>query len=140
MTNSIAACANRQHPKAFVRKFTLAEFLAASTANTLKIAMPIGAVITGGSVTTVTASNIGSSPTDLLDVGYSGALEAYKADINLEATAGTRVALVPTGYVHTSSTPDLILTRTPSTADATALEILVEFTYVQLDSGDFTQD
>lgn len=136
MANSIANFCARQEALSFVRKITLAEFLAAETANTLKIALPVNAIITSGSVTVLTASVVTGS--DLLDVGYAGSLEAYKADISLEATATTQ--LVPTGYTHLATTSDLILTRTPAAADATSLEILVEFTYVVLGRVECTQD
>lgn len=134
MANTIARCANRQRTMSFIETLQLADFTGNS--NVIDIAVPVGAVITRGSVTVKVVGN--GTGTDLLDVGYLGTLEAYKADINLEALGLT--ALVPTGYAHTSSTNYIRLTRTPGGSDATTLTVQVEFDYLVEGKGDFTQD
>ena len=136
MANTRAEDCNRQNPISFVADYDLADFV--DNSNTIKIALPVGAVIQRGSVTLL--NNANTTGTDVLDVGYTGALEAYKADINLKGTDGTVTALVPTGYKHLATTSDLILTRAAADTAATAMEIRVEFTYVVMGKGDLTQD
>lgn len=134
MANTIAANCNRQNVKSFVAEYSLTDFTGNS--NTINISLPIGAVIKRGSVTVTDNSDAGTS--DVLDVGYSGTLNAYKNDIDLKTAALT--ALVPTGYKHLDTTDDLILTRVPVGTAATGLGVLVEFDYVVVGAGDFTQD
>lgn len=134
MANTRAEDCNRQNPVAFIGEYSLADFT--DNSNTINIALPQGAVITRGSVTVTDNSDAGT--TDVLDVGYTGTLNAYKNDIDLKTAALT--ALVPTGYKHTSSTPALILTRVPVGTAATGLEVRVEFEYLVVGKGDLTQD
>lgn len=133
MSNTINACAGRQNVASFSRTFSLADFV--DNSNSISIALPINAVITRGSVTHRTNSNAGTS--DELDVGYTGSLEAYKANIN-QKTA-TITALVPTGHKHTADDDNLILTRT-AVGTTTALSVFVEFDYIVEGRVDFTQD
>ena len=65
------------------------------------IDLPIGAVVVEGEVIVTEAFN--STSTDVLDVGYAGTGNAYKNDANIHTTG--LVALVPTGYQHTATTP-----------------------------------
>ena len=62
------------------------------------IDLPPNAVITSGQTVTTEAWN--STTSDVLDVGDSGSQNRYLNDGNIRAL-GARVALVPTGYVHT---------------------------------------
>lgn len=96
------------------------------------IDLPIGAVITGGSVVVSEAFN--STSTDVLDVGYEGSGNAYKNDANIHATG--LVALVPTGKVHDADTPAVTVTwasggGTPTTGKA---RLTVEY-YVEKRTG-----
>lgn len=134
MSNTIASCCNRQRPSAFIKTFVLADFV--DNSNSISIAMPVGAVVVGGGVTVKVVGN--GTGTDLLDVGYTGALEAYKANVDLETLGFT--ALVPTGYAHTATNDTLILTRTAGGSDATTLTVQVNFEYLEEAKGDFTQD
>lgn len=62
------------------------------------IELPPNAIIVGGDVTTTEAWN--STTSDVLDVGDAVSQNRYLNDGNIRALAA-RVALVPTGYVHT---------------------------------------
>lgn len=61
------------------------------------IDLPVGAVITAGTLYTTEAWN--STTSDVLDVGDAVSQNRYLNDGNIRA-AGALVALVPTGYVH----------------------------------------
>ena len=73
------------------------------------MALPVGAVVTGGSVIVDTAFD---AATAVLDVGDVASANRYKNDVNIAATGIT--ALVPTGYVSAGK-PILV---TPVFADA----------------------
>ena len=73
------------------------------------LALPVGAVVTGGSVIVDTAFD---AATAVLDVGDAVLANRYKNDVNVAAAGAT--ALVPTGYVSEGK-PILV---TPVFADA----------------------
>jgi hypothetical protein len=66
--------------------------------------LPVNAVVVSGALVTTEAWN--STTTDVMDVGDATVQNRYLNDGNIRAL-GARVALVPTGFVHTSTQPAL---------------------------------
>lgn len=91
---------NRQMVKVAMVEFAIADIVAG--ADEAAINLPEGSVIIGGDVTTLQAWN--STTSDVLDVGDSGSQNRYLNDGDFRAL-GARVALVPTGYVHSAVGP-----------------------------------
>lgn len=69
-----------------------------SASDVAAIDLPPNAVVVGGDVVTTEAWD--STTSDVLDVGDAASQNRYLNDGNIRALAA-RVALVPTGYVHT---------------------------------------
>ena len=134
MANTNATSCARQEPLAFIRKFTLAEFVAAS--NVIDIAMPVNAVVTSGLITITTAFDSGT--TDVIVIGDSATANRYKTSLDLKTAAAT--AIVPTGYISTAAVNTVRLTRTPVGTAAAAGEVMVNFTYLVLGRTECTQD
>ena len=70
---------------------------------TTAIALPVGAVVVGGSVTVTQVFN--STTSDVLVVGDDSTADRYLSTCNLQALGTT--ALVPTGFIGTASEPFL---------------------------------
>lgn len=87
-----------------------------SGADTAAIDLPRNAVIVGGDVTTTVAFN--SATSDVIDVGDATSQNRYLNDGTVHAAG--RVALVPTGYLHTSSEPAITVRWTGVGAAPTA--------------------
>lgn len=141
MTQLANKLANRQMALVFLYVFTVDDFRSTEggkTANVIDIPMPVDAVLLSGHVAVLDA--IGTTGTDVLDVGDSASANRYKNDINLKSAALT--ALVPTGYRMTSSTDAIRLTRVPADEDAADGDgsIEVALVYAVNGKGGFTQD
>lgn len=138
MTQLANKLANRQMALVFLYVFTVDDFRNAPVENVIDIPMPVDAVLLSGHVAVLDA--IGTTGTDVLDVGDSASANRYKNDINLKSAALT--ALVPTGYRTTSSTNAIRLTRVPADEDAADGDgsIEVALVYAVNGKGGFTQD
>lgn len=138
MTQLANKLANRQMVLALLYVFTVDDFRNAPVENVIDIPMPVDAVLLSGHVAVLDA--IGTTGTDVLDVGDSASANRYKNDINLKSAALT--ALVPTGYRTTSSTDAIRLTRVPADEDAADGDgsIEVALVYAVNGKGGFTQD
>lgn len=138
LTNKLS---NRANVMTLALTIALADFTSTAggkTANVIDIPMPFNAEIVGGGVVVDEAFN--GTGTDVLDIGDSAVANRYNNDINLEAAVGTRVALVPTGFLTTATNSVLRLTRVPGGSDATAGKIRLLVQYVEYDKGLFIQE
>lgn len=110
----------RQYELTAIATITAAEMNESAVA-VKAIALPVGAVVTGGFVVVDTAFD---AATAVLDVGDATTGNRYKNDVNIAALGLTE--LVPTGYVSTGA-PLLV---TPVFADAVtvgALRVIVSY-------------
>lgn len=126
MANTLLKFAERQCPVAGIFAVTLANFVAAS--NVVRIALPVGAIVTGGHLLVKTVAN--TTGTDALTIGDSGSANRYLASTTLKTAA--RTALTLTGFTHTTQL-ELLLTRTPADTAATTLDIEVVVEYLTAD-------
>lgn len=105
--------------------------LTTGTAYTTTLALPVGAVVIGGSVAINTAFNSGTS--DVIVVGDATLANRYVASTDIHTGAATPIPFVPTGFVHTASEAAIKLTWTKvSTApSAGSLNITVSYYVAQ---------
>jgi hypothetical protein len=99
------------------------------------IDLPRNAVVTGGDVVVTTAFN--SATSDVLDVGDASSENRYLNDANL-ASAG-RTALVPTGFVTTSTQPALTVRWVGAGAAPTAGAVRLTVQYYVKGRAAFAQ-
>lgn len=98
------------------------------------IELPGNAIVVSGAVTVITPFNSGTS--DVLDVGDSVTANRYVNDVDIHAAG--RTALVPTGYVTTTS-GDINVTLVSVGAAATAGKVRLEVQYVVGGRAEFSQ-
>lgn len=98
--------------------------------------LPVGAVIVDGSTVTTEAWN--STSTDVLDVGDSGSQNRYLNDGNIRSL-GARVALVPTGKVHTAADNKLTVRWVSGGGTPSTGKVRLEVTYYVLGRAAFSQ-
>lgn len=101
-------------------------------ATILETQLPAGAIVVGGHLNVLAASN--DAGTDVMDVGDATTPARLANDLNLKTT-GLK-ALTPTGYVHqgdATGAPKLRFTRVPQNAGtSTSLDMLVFVQFVVL--------
>ena len=88
--------------------------------------LPGNAVIVSGAQVTTEAWN--STTSDVLDVGDATSATRYLSDGNIRAL-GARVALVPTGFVHSATQPALTVTWTSGGGVPTTGKVRLEVQY-----------
>lgn len=139
MTQLANKIANRQNVMGLLLVFTVDDFRNAPVENRIEIPLPVDAVVLGNSHVAVLDA-IGTTGTDVLDVGDSASDNRYKNNIDLKTAALT--ALVPTGFRTTASNRTLYLTRVPADEDAADGDGLIEvaLTYMVVGKGGFNQD
>lgn len=93
------------------------------------IDVPIGAQLVGGDVTVITPFN--SATSDVGRVGDATSATRYAAsDIDLQAAAGTRVALTLTAFRHTSTEPAVTFRWTGESTAPSAGKVRLTILYV----------
>jgi hypothetical protein len=107
-----------------------------SAADVAAIALPVNAVIVSGSLTTTEAWD--STTSDVMDVGDATTQNRYLNDGNIRALAA-HVALVPTGFVHTSTQPNLTVRWTSGGGTPTTGKVRLAVTYYVKGRSAFTQ-
>ena len=130
---SITMIADRQAPSEAYVDINLADI--ATGVAQAAIQMPINAVVTGGSLVTITAFN--STSTDTLSIGDASSAARYLSGSSIHSTA--LAALVPTGFVTTSTEPNIVVTWTSGGGTPTTGKIRVRVSYIILGRADFTQ-
>lgn len=113
--------------------FKLADLTSAT--DVAAISLPPNAIVVGGDVITTEAWD--STSTDVLDVGDAVTQNRYLNDGNIRALAA-RVALVPTGYVHTGG--DITIRWTSGGGTPTTGKGRLTVHYIIAGRGEFTQD
>lgn len=101
--------------------------LVSATAYSTTIALPVGAVVTGGDVTIVTPFN--SATSDVLDVGDATSGNRYLNDADLQQAGATVIPLVPTGFVVTAGQPVIKVTWTKVGTAPSAGAFTIDVTY-----------
>lgn len=99
--------------------------------------LPGKAVIVSGALVTTEAWN--STTSDVLDVGDASSATRYLTDGNIRAL-GARVALVPTGFVHSATQPALTVTWTSGGGVPTTGKVRLEVQYFVKGRSQFSQD
>jgi hypothetical protein len=99
------------------------------------IALPPGAIIVGGDIVATTAFD--STSTDVVDIGYAGSENAYKNDASVRTAI--RTALIPTGYEHTASTPNVRVTWVSGGGTPAAGAFRLTVHYIVRDRAAFSQ-
>jgi len=125
----------RQCPVAAFVDINLADVVTNVAADAL--VLPPGAVVLSGQLITIEAWN--STTSDVLDVGDATTAARYLTDGNIRALAA-RVALVPTGFVHTASNNTLKVTWTSGGGTPTTGKVRLEVLYYIQGRSEFTQD
>lgn len=97
--------------------------------------LPVGAVVVDGELVVTEAFN--STTSDVLDVGDASLATRYKTDGNIHATGV--VALVPTGFVHTSTQPALTVTWTSGGGTPTTGKVRLQVRYYVENRVEFSQ-
>jgi hypothetical protein len=105
--------------------------------NVIDVELPYNSEITLGAMTVIDPSDQQTS--DTVSVGDSANATRYLGATSIKAAAGTRTALVPTGFITTPDNCHLRFTRTPAGTAATKGTIRIWFSYLQLGQSDFTQ-
>ena len=98
--------------------------------------LPVGAVIVSGALVTTEAWN--STTSDVMDVGDATTQNRYLNDGNIRAL-GTRVPLVPTGYVHTATQPALTVRWVSGGGVPTTGKVRMEVQYFAKGRAAFSQ-
>lgn len=98
--------------------------------------LPVNAVIVSGSLTTTEAWN--STTSDVMDVGDATTQNRYLNDGNIRAL-GAHVALVPTGFVHTSTQPALTVRWVSGGGTPTTGKVRLAVTYYVIGRAAFSQ-
>jgi len=98
--------------------------------------LPTGAVIVDGSLTTTEAWN--STTSDVMDVGDATTQNRYLNDGNIRAL-GAHVALVPTGFIHTTTQPALTVRWTSGGGTPTTGKVRLAVTYYVIGRAAFSQ-
>lgn len=125
---------NRQTPITAFVDINLADI--ATNVAQAALDLPTGAVITSGALVTTEAWN--STSTDVMDVGDASSATRYLTDGNIRAL-GSRVALVPTGFVHTTTQPALTVAWTSGGGTPTTGKVRLEVTYYVKGRASFSQ-
>jgi len=112
----------------------LADLTTNVAANALDL--PANAVIVSGQLITTEAWN--STTSDVLDVGDVTSATRYLTDGNIRALAA-RVALVPTGFTHTTTEKQLTVTWTSGGGVPTTGKVRLEVLYYVKGRAAFTQ-
>jgi hypothetical protein len=100
------------------------------------IDLPVGAVVTGGALTTTEAWN--STTSDVMDVGDATTQNRYLNDGNIRALAA-RVALVPTGFIHTATNNKLTVRWVSGGGTPTTGKVRLEVSYYVIGRAAFPQ-
>ena len=98
--------------------------------------LPVGAVIVSGQLVTTEAWN--STSTDVMDVGDATTQNRYLNDGNIR-TNGARVALVPTGFIHTATQPTLTVRWVSGGGTPTTGKVRLEVLYYVIGRAAFSQ-
>lgn len=101
------------------------------------IALPPNAVVTSGALVTTEAWN--STSSDVAVIGDVTTANRYLTSTSI-VTNGTRTALVPTGFVNTSTQPYIRITWTSGGGTPTTGKLRLEVTYYIKGRSEFTQD
>ena len=104
-----------------------------SAADAAAIDLPPNSVIVSGQLVTTEAWN--STTSDVMDVGDADSQNRYLNDGNIRALAA-RVALVPTGYVHTGGA--ITVRWTSGGGTPTTGKVRLEVLYYQQGRGEAT--
>lgn len=116
------------------QEIVLADLVTNVALNVMKL--PINAVIVSGQLVTTEAWN--STTSDVMDVGDVTTPARYLTDGNIRALAA-RVALVPTGFVVTSTQPNLSVTWTSGGGSPTTGKVRLEVLYYVIGRAAFSQ-
>ena len=116
------------------QEIVLADLVTNVALNVMKL--PINAVIVSGQLITTEAWN--STTSDVMDVGDVTTPARYLTDGNIRALAA-RVALVPTGFVVTSTQPNLSVTWTSGGGSPTTGKVRLEVLYYVIGRAAFSQ-
>lgn len=112
-----------QWPLSVVKRFDFEDLVDGDAV--AAITLPPGAIVTGGSITVVTAWDSGTTAT--IDIGDSDP-DRYTAS-PIDLTTAARTALTLTGYKHTAE-DELVFTLVEAGTAATEGEAVVELTFV----------
>lgn len=107
-----------------------------SGADVAALDLPVGAVVVDGALVTTEAWN--STTSDVMDVGDGGSQNRYLNDGNIRALAA-RVALVPTGKIHTASDNTLTVRWVSGGGTPTTGKVRLEVTYYRIGRAEFSQ-
>lgn len=99
------------------------------------IELPLNAVVVSGGVTVLEAFN--STSTDVLDVGDASSQNRYLNDGNIHATG--RVALVPTGFKHTTSERNVTVRWASGGGAPSTGKLRLDLTYYVEGRAEFSQ-
>ena len=116
------------------QEIVLADLVTNVALNVMKL--PINAVIVSGQLITTEAWN--STTSDVMDVGDVTTPARYLTDGNIR-TLAARVALVPTGFVVTSTQPNLSVTWTSGGGSPTTGKVRLEVLYYVIGRAAFSQ-
>jgi hypothetical protein len=116
------------------QEIVLADLVTNVALNVMKL--PINAVIVSGQLVTTEAWN--STTSDVLDIGDVTSATRYLTDGNIRASAA-RVALVPTGFVVTSTQPNLTATWTSGGGTPSTGKVRLEVAYFVIGRAGFSQ-
>lgn len=113
---------HRQYPLVAVVTVSYADVAAAGAYTAAEL--PLGAVVTGGSVIVDTVFN---STTNTVSVGDSSSATRYANAVDLKSAA--RTALTITGYKHVDATKNLLFTTALTGAAPTqgAFRVIIEY-------------
>ena len=100
------------------------------------LSLPLNAVIVSGALVTTEAWN--STTSDVMDVGDASSQLRYLNDGNIRALAA-RVPLVPTGFVHTATQPELTVRWTSGGGTPTTGKVRLEVQYFVKGRAAFSQ-
>lgn len=119
--------------KAYV-DINLADLTSATATDAIQL--PPGAVITAGALVTTEAWN--STTSDVAVIGDVTTANRYLGSTSI-VTNGTRTALVPTGFVTTTTQPNVRITWTSGGGTPTTGKLRLELTYYIKGRSEFTQ-
>lgn len=107
-----------------------------SAADVSALNLPVGAVVVSGALVTTEAWN--STTSDVMDVGDATTQNRYLNDGNIRAL-GARVALVPTGFVHTATESALTVRWVSGGGTPTTGKVRLEVQYYVKGRAAFSQ-
>lgn len=131
---TISKNSGRQELVAAYVDINLADLTSAADVSAMNL--PVGAVVVSGALVTTEAWN--STTSDVMDVGDATTQNRYLNDGNIRAL-GARVALVPTGFVHTATEPALTVRWVSGGGTPTTGKVRLEVQYYVKGRAAFSQ-